>query len=81
MKHELIGEPLTLSPHISEITIRLFPENEIEATAIKNSEVMWASAAESELINKYFLFNIPGWSVLSIKSQDGATFRLKASDI
>ena len=81
MKHTLVGEPLLLSPHISEITIRLFPENEIEATAIKNSEVMLASAAESELINKYFLFNIPGWSVLSIKSQDGGVFKLKVTEV
>jgi hypothetical protein len=81
MKHEFIGEPISLSSYISEITLKLLPENEIEAMAIKNSEAIQASKAESELISKYLLINITGWSILSIKSQDGAIFKLEASGI
>lgn len=78
MKHELIGKPIYLASSLCEITIRLIPESIIETKAIQNLEVMKATKGESSLINGYFLSNIIGWLILSIKSQNGDTFKLKA---
>jgi hypothetical protein len=78
MRHEFIGEPLFLAPSIWEITIRLIPENEMETRAIQN---IGTTEAERELISNYLLFGIPGWSILIIKSQNGAIFKLKATNI
>jgi hypothetical protein len=81
MKHEFIGKPVFIGTSLWEITIRLIPANEAETKALQNLEVDEASEAERALINNYFLFRIAGWSVLSIKSQNGAIFKLKTTDI
>ncbi len=81
MKHEFIGKPVFIGTSLWEITIRLVPANETETIAIRNLEVNRATVAERELINNYLLFGIAGWSVLSIKSQNAATFKLKATEV
>ena len=69
MRHEFIGESKYLASHICEISVRLIPENVIEIKAIQNSEIVETTETESTLINNYFLFNITGWSILSIKAR------------
>jgi len=71
MRHEFIGEPILLASPIWEIIIRLIPEDEMETKAIENIEI---TEAERELINNYLLLCISGWSVLTIRSQNGAIF-------
>ncbi|MGP8215520.1 MAG: hypothetical protein ACLQQ4_08155 [Bacteroidia bacterium] len=78
MKHEFIGEPIRLASRICEITVRLIPENAIEIDAIENLEI---TKIESSLINNYLLSNILNWPILSIKSQKGKVFKLKAVNI
>jgi hypothetical protein len=81
MKHEFIGNPVSLGISLWEIKIRLIPANDMEARAIKNVETDKANEAERELIDNYLLFGITGWSTLSIKNQNGAIFKLKATNI
>lgn len=80
MKHEFIGNPVSIGIFLYEIKIRLIPANETEAKAIQNLEIDKATEAERELINNYLLFSIPGWSTLSFKNQNGAIFILRATN-
>jgi hypothetical protein len=81
MKHEFIGNQVSIGTSLWEIKIKLIPANEAEAKAIQNVEIGKASEAESELINNYLLFSISGWSVLSFKNQNRAIFKLRAAKI
>jgi len=81
MNHEIIGEPIYIGEALYEIIVKLIPENESEAKAVRNVEIGKANEAEKELIDNYLLFGLSGWSTLSVKSQVGTIFKLKATNI
>jgi hypothetical protein len=80
MNHEFKGKPSYIGESMYEITVSLIPENPTETKAIYNLEIGKANETEKELINNYLLFGISGWSTLSIKSQTGSIFKLKATN-
>jgi len=79
MKHELIDKkPVGID--LFEIKVRLIPETEPQIKAVRNFEIGKANEEENKLINDYLLFGITGWSTLSINSQKGNVFKLRATN-